>query len=292
MAEIEMTLTSPLYTTSRTENLLNIQSVSLSFGTKKVLENVNFKIDKLVRIFDSKTPNSVSEPVKTGQIVAFLGPSGVGKTMLMRIIAGLQPPTSGQVLIGHDHKPVSPGLVGMVSQNSTLYRNRTVLGNLVIAAKQKHESAPVVVAMSMLSKFGLDSVASLYPSQLSGGQRQRIAIAQQLLCSEHFLLLDEPTSGLDPVAKKKVCTLVSSVANQDGLNTIGIVTHDVRSALSMADTVVLLGRDWKDGKVISGAHVIATYDMIERGLMWHPDVDQMPKFAETEREVLAKFETL
>src|ERR1700722_3893088 len=289
-----ITVGTPLYTTTRTENLLSVDGVSLNFGSHKVLENVNFKIDKLTRVSaqnDSKQPQNSSNSVKTGQIVAFLGPSGIGKTQLMRILAGLQRPTTGQVLIGKDHRPVSPGVVGLVLQNSLLYRNRTVLGNLIIAARQKHESNPRQIAQSMLEKFSLGALADLYPSQLSGGQRQRIAIAQQMACSDHFLLKDKPTAGLDPIAKKVVCSFVSEVANQDDLNTIGIVTHDTSSALAPADTLYLLGRDRdKSGAITSGAHIVMIYDLVERGLMWHPDVTKMPEFIEVEREVMERFE--
>jgi ABC-type nitrate/sulfonate/bicarbonate transport system ATPase subunit len=97
--------------------------------------------------------------------------------------------------------------------------------------------------------------SQLYPAQISGGQRQRIAIAQQLLCSEHFLLMDEPFSGLDLVMEAKVCELINEIACLDELNPIIVVTHDVTAAATVADHLWLMGRDrGASGNIIPGAH--------------------------------------
>jgi ABC-type nitrate/sulfonate/bicarbonate transport system ATPase subunit len=274
-----------LLTATRTENLLSIQSVSLTLGGKKILENVNARIDKLVR------PSGE----KTGQIVAFLGPSGCGKTTLLRILAGLQQPDTGGVWVGKEHTSIRPGLVGMVSQNAILKHHRTVIGNVELAARMKRSTNPHGVAVDVLRSVDMLDHAEKYPSQLSGGQRQRAAIAQQLACADHFLLMDEPTAGLDPLVKKKVCALISKVANQDDLNTVIVVTHDIRSALAMADTVWLMGRPRDaSGKIIGGAFIDSKdiYDTISAGLMWHEDVYDLPEFAKMEREIVARFETL
>jgi len=182
-----------------------------------------------------------------------------------------------------------------VSQQYVLYRHRTVMGNLMIAAKQRglNDADAKQKCQEMLEQFDIAHRANMYPAQLSGGQRQRVAIAQQLLCSEHFLLMDEPTAGLDPISKRKVCSFVNKVANQHDLNTILVVTHDIRAAISMADTIWLMGRDRDaEGNIISGAKIKEEFCLIDRGLMWHPDVMSAPRFIETEREILHKFETL
>ena len=270
---------------ARTETLLSVEGVSLTLDGNPILRDINVKIDNLVR------PGGDT----TGQIIAFLGPSGVGKTQLLRILAGLQAPTTGQVYLGQGRIPVRPGLVGMVSQKYYLYRNRDVMGNLMVSAKQTGCTSTVAKekCMEMLQKFDLVDKASLYPSQLSGGQQQRVAIAQQLLCSEHFLLMDEPTAGLDVKNKNKVAKLVQEVANQDDLNTIIMVTHDIASALAIADTVWVMGRDRDaSGAVIPGARIIEQYDLIERGLTWHTEIRRFTGFIELVREIEDRFEKL
>jgi len=276
-------------TSYRSNVLLSIEDVHLSFDDKTILDGVNVQIQNLGRSTDDGKDN------QTGQVVAFLGPSGVGKTQLLRILAGLQKPTSGEVYLGGERTKVRRGSVGMVSQQYVLYRNRTVMGNLMIAAKQRGLSSAdaKIKSTEMLVRFDLVHRADMYPSQLSGGQRQRVAIAQQLLCSEHFLLMDEPTAGLDPISKKTVCSFVSQVANQHDLNTIIVVTHDIRAAISMADTLWLMGRDRDaQGNIISGAKIKKEYDLIERGLTWNPDVMEARHFVETEREIVREFEQL
>jgi polar amino acid transport system ATP-binding protein/sulfate transport system ATP-binding protein len=135
--------------------------------------------------------------------------------------------------------------------------------------------------------------SQLYPAQVSGGQRQRIAIAQQLLCSEHFLLMDEPFSGLDLVMEAKVCELINEIACLDELNTIIVVTHDVTAAATVADHLWLMGRDRDaSGNVIPGARIQETYDLIERDLCWHPGIANSAAFLEFVREVKERFQTL
>ncbi len=95
----------------------------------------------------------------------------------------------------------------------------------------------------MLDRFNLRKQAALYPAQLSGGQKQRAAIAQQLLCSDHFLLLDEPFSGLDVIMIEKVSEMIVEIACTHELNTVIIVSHDIVSTAAIADTLWLMGRD-------------------------------------------------
>lgn len=266
------------------ETILDVKNVTHAYGDRTILRDLNFTIRNITR------PNAT-----TGQVVALLGPSGMGKTTLFRVLAGLMPPTSGEVKIGPEGETVQAGMVGVVFQNYQLFEHRTVLGNLTIAASQtcKSNAEACDRSMDMLKRFGLDDFAKRYPSQLSGGQRQRVAIAQQFLCSRHFLLMDEPFSGLDPIAVEKVCGLVTEVANLHDLNTIIVVTHNIEAGLQVADTAILLGRDRNpDGTYVPGARVQEQYDLIERGLAWHPDVDQVPEFLQLAREVRAKFKEL
>jgi len=266
------------------ETLLKIDNVCLSFDGKVVLRDVNAEIRDIVR--DNCT---------TGQVVGFLGPSGIGKTQLFRIIAGLNQPTSGRVLVNSSLTPVKAGMVGVVAQNYPLFENRTIFSNLILAARQRAQAGQTARerALEYLRRLDMLDCAQLYPAQISGGQRQRIAIAQQLLCSEHFLLMDEPFSGLDVVMEAKVCELINEIANLDELNTIIVVTHDVTAAACVADHIWLMGRD-RDakGNIIPGARIQETYDLIERDLCWHPGITNSPAFLEFVREVKDRFKTL
>ena len=268
---------------TRTDVLLSIEGVHLSFGDRVVLRDVNAEIRDLHR-----------PGVEQGQVVSLLGPSGVGKTQLFRILAGLSEPSSGAVRITDKRVPVKAGMVGVVDQHYTLFRHRTVGDNLTIAARQggMEPGEARDRARALLDRFQLADRWDEWPDRLSGGQRQRVAIAQQLLCSEHFLLMDEPFSGLDPNMLAEVCRLIGEVATMDELRTIIVVTHDVASALTISDTVWLLGRDRIDGEAVPGARVQREYDLIERGITWQPEVDQLPAFRDLLREIKERFRAL
>jgi polar amino acid transport system ATP-binding protein/sulfate transport system ATP-binding protein len=186
-------------------------------------------------------------------------------------------------------------MVGVVAQRYPLFQHRRVLGNLLVAGARAGVSSKTAErkAGDLLKRFGLESAARRFPCQISGGQQQRVAIAQQFMCSEHFLLMDEPFSGLDPVAVERVSELITEVANLHELNTIIVVTHDIAAAIEVADTLCLMGRDRDEkGQVIPGARIQASYNLIERGLAWRKGITTTPEFTETLREIRERFRTL
>jgi polar amino acid transport system ATP-binding protein/sulfate transport system ATP-binding protein len=256
----------------------------MALGGKPVLHNLNLEIKNLVR-----------PGLTQGQVVALLGPSGVGKTTLFRILAGLDVPDSGSVLIKQEGIPVQRGMVGVVAQHYPLFRHRTVLGNLTVAGRQANLSSreALTKAQDLLKRFGLEEHGNKYPPQLSGGQRQRVAITQQFMCSDHFLLMDEPFSGLDVVAVDQVVRLITDIAATDELKTFIIVTHDVAAAIEVADTIWLLGRDRApDGSPIPGARIQASYNLVERGLAWREGVTNTPEYLDLYREIRSIFPRL
>ncbi len=266
------------------ETLVHLEGVSKSYDGTPILRDVNLEIKNLVR------PNC-----EQGQVVALLGPSGSGKTTLFRILAGLEDPDTGHVLVGGEQQPVRRGQIGVVAQQYPLFAHRTVLGNLVVAGGQvglKGDAARDK-ASDLLQRFGLDGQGTKYPSQLSGGQRQRVAIAQQFMCSDKFLLMDEPFSGLDILAQETLIRFIHDIAGQDELMTFILITHDISAALQIADTVWVLGRDRNEnGQAIPGARVQGDFNLIERGLAWHDNISSMPEFGQLRQEIRDLFPKL
>jgi polar amino acid transport system ATP-binding protein/sulfate transport system ATP-binding protein len=263
--------------------LIRLEGIGISYGETKVISDLNAEVRDIVR------PGCV-----TGQIIGILGPSGVGKTQLSRVMTGLQQPTTGKITVGTTSTPIYPGLVGFVAQNYPLFRHRTILGNLVQAAVQRGSGPKEAEAKAMdyLKRFSLEEKWHSYPAELSGGQRQRVAIAQQLLCSEHYLILDEPTTGLDPISKDRVCKFIKEVAEISEENTIFVVTHDTPAILTIADHLWLLGRKRDENGKSLGASIKYQHDLIERGLAWDPNPQDKPAYADLMKEIRVQFNDL
>jgi len=260
------------------EVVLSVRDVSVARGATKVLERVTFDVVDRIR-----------EGRITGQVVSLLGPSGIGKTTLLRVLAGLEKAQRG-VVSGPGGAPLDARSVGIVFQHYPLLAHRTVEENLVVAGRigGLDEAKSKRRARELLERLGIDDRGAFYPAQLSGGQRQRAAIAQQLVLPRRVLLLDEPFSGLDPAALGDVAQMISEVANDHELNTVVVVTHDVRAALRVSDTVILVGRRDRQG----GARVTKTYDLVALGLAWEHAEAAPLAVAELEREIEGRFREL
>jgi polar amino acid transport system ATP-binding protein/sulfate transport system ATP-binding protein len=262
--------------------LLSVNGVSLTLGGKLVLRDLSLEIVDRQR-----------EGIVTGQVVGLLGPSGVGKTRLLRLIAGLDEPNAGTIG-GHGGGPLDVAKVGYVFQDYPLLEHRSVESNLLLAGKLADMEAGAVVkrANQLLEHFNLTDRRYAFPKELSGGQRQRASIAQQLMAPRKFLLMDEPFSGLDPAALVDVSKLIVDAANLDDENTVILVTHDIRAALLVSDTLFVLGRDREGEKFKDGARVQFKYDLVERGLAYQLNLEDKREFAELERELRSQFRHL
>ena len=255
------------------EPILTLRDISMQFGGEVILRDISLDVLNVVR-----------PDVHQGQVVGFYGRSGIGKSVLCRIIAGLLLPSTGTVQVANPQRPVCPGDVGFVQQRYPLFDHRTLLDNLLVAAARKHGPADAKTRTEdMLARFDLAQHRRKYPAQLSGGQRQRAAIAQQLLCSEHLIILDEPFSGLDIAMIDEVKKIIVEVTTSDELNTVVIVSHDLATTTALSDTLWLLGpeRDTA-GQCLAGATISKKhqYNLAEMGLAWQHGIQAKPEFVQ------------
>ena len=252
----------------RAEIILKVEKVNLTYD-RPILRDINFEVHNITR------PN-----IQQGQVVSLIGRSGIGKTQLFKILAGLLQPQSGTVKIGDDLHPVVAGEVGVVPQNYILFNHRSILDNLNLGLRGSVDKLSAKDKKDLINgyadKFGLKEQLKKYPMQLSGGQRQRVSIIQQILTGNKFILLDEPCSGLDPVIKDKVVELLVSISLLGELNTLVIISHDIENALAISDTAYILAK--QEHK--EGATITETIDLIEMGFCWEPEIRKNKNFQE------------
>ena len=193
--------------------------------------------------------SGVNLGIEKGELVALLGPSGGGKTTLLRMIAGLETPTEGDIYIDGEcvnDLPPADRKIGFVFQNYALFRYMNVFDNVAFGLTiQKRPKDEIEARVNELLKLtGLDGLAKRYPNQLSGGQRQRVAFARALATEPALLLLDEPFAAIDAKVRKELRRWLREMIHEVGVTSI-FVTHDQEEAVDMADRIVIL----KDGKL-------------------------------------------
>lgn len=182
--------------------------------------------------------------IPAGQFFALLGPSGCGKTTTLRIVAGLETPTQGQVLIGgQDVTSMKPHErpVNTVFQSYALFPHMTILENVAFGLRQRKIDDPVAKAQEALELVELGHIAGRRPQQLSGGQQQRVALARALVNRPSLLLLDEPLGALDLKLRRQMQIELKAIQMEVGLTFLH-VTHDQEEAMDMADTVAVMNK--------------------------------------------------
>lgn len=198
--------------------------------------------------------NSVSMKVSQGEIALVLGPSGVGKSTLLRIVAGLESADSGTIILGGNTlelaKSPRGNLVGMVFQNFNLFEHMTVLENITFpltrAANLSRPQAETR-AIEILEKYQLSEKATMFAGELSGGQKQRLAIARTVALSPKVICLDEPTSALDPLLTSYVAHMIQELAQQG--YTVLVSSHDTHLITKLPCSLYLM----KDGQITETA---------------------------------------
>ena len=188
--------------------------------------------------------DNVSINIEAGTLVTLLGPSGCGKTTTLRMIAGLEMPTSGIVRIGEQNVtnlPATDRDVSMVFQSYALFPHMTVLENVSYGLKFSgfNKSETAERAQAGLSLVGLSDYGERLPSELSGGQQQRVAVARALVLEPQVLLFDEPLSNLDAKLRRQVREEIREIQQNLGL-TVVYVTHDQEEALAVSDRIIVM----------------------------------------------------
>jgi iron(III) transport system ATP-binding protein len=204
------------------------------------LENVSKQFGSVLAVDD------VSIDIARGNLVTLLGPSGCGKTTTLRMIAGLELPTSGRILIaGKDVTLLPPNErdVSMVFQSYALFPHMTVLENVGygLAASDLNRKAQIAKAREGLHLVGLDSYGDRLPSELSGGQQQRVACARALVLEPQVLLFDEPLSNLDAKLRRRMREDIRELQLSLGLTSV-YVTHDQEEALAVSDRIIVMNK--------------------------------------------------
>lgn len=191
---------------------LHLAGIGKSFGERDVLKAIDLQ-------------------VQAGQFVSLIGPSGVGKSTLLRILAGLDLPTQGQLTIAGSQRQAD---IRIMFQEDRLMPWRTVLRNVTLGLRQRDDDA-----RHLLAAVGLAGRESDFPSVLSGGQRQRVALARALIHEPEVLLLDEPFGALDAITRAAMQLLLQGLLAHRP-RTVVLVTHDVEEALLLSDRVLVM----------------------------------------------------
>ena len=204
--------------------MLELKNISKKFKDRQILSDFNLTVEK-------------------NKILAIVGPSGGGKTTLLRMLAGLEKIDSGEIIYNGESLPIDElekrNLLGFVFQDFQLFPHLTVLENLVLSpikTMNMEKNDAEKKAIELLEKLGLEKQINNYPISLSGGQKQRVALARAMMIEPKIIGYDEPTSALDPELRLEVEKLI--LKNRElGITQI-IVTHDLQFAENIADSIL------------------------------------------------------
>ena len=204
--------------------MLELKNISKKFKDRKILSDFNLTVEE-------------------NKILAIVGPSGGGKTTLLRMLAGLEKIDSGEIIYNGEPLPIDElekrNLLGFVFQDFQLFPHLTVLENLVLSpikTMSMEKNNAEKKAIELLEKLGLEKQVNNYPASLSGGQKQRVALARAMMIEPKIIGYDEPTSALDPELRLEVEKLI--LKNRElGITQI-VVTHDLQFAENIADNIL------------------------------------------------------
>lgn len=220
----------------------------------------DLRLEEVTKSFgDFTAVDDLSLTVPRGSFFALLGPSGCGKTTTLRMVAGLEQPSSGRVLIGDTDLTGSRPYqrpVNTVFQSYALFPHLTVRENVAFGPKRRGAKDAMGQADQALQLVQLSHLAARKPAQLSGGQQQRVAVARAIVNQPEVLLLDEPLGALDLKLRRQMQVELKRIQNEVGLTFIH-VTHDQEEAMTMADTVAVMNA----GRIEQMDNPVALYDL-------------------------------
>ena len=191
--------------------------------------------------------------VADGEFVSIVGPSGCGKSTLLALIAGIEHPSGGEVLVDGEPVRAPTGKAGLMPQRDQLFDWRTIWGNVTLGLEVRHENTPA----------RRDGFARKLPNQLSGGMRQRCALIRTLATSPDVLLLDEPFSALDYQTRLAVSGDISQIIRREHKTAL-LVTHDISEAISLSDRIIVLSHRPATVKAIHDLGALRTVPPLER----------------------------
>lgn len=251
-----------MHGTAHSSNILKLINVDFARQSKVIFHDINLT-------------------VKTGQIVGIMGPSGTGKTTLLRLMTRQLSPNQGKVLFnGQDLAPLSRAelmlqrqRIGMLFQSGALFTDMTVFDNVAFPLRMHRDLTEQAIRKKVLytlHSVGLKAAASLMPAQLSGGMQRRVALARTIILEPDVVLYDEPFTGQDPIAMGVLLELITSLNKKLGMTSV-IVSHNIQETSSISDYLYILSNTQIIGSGTPEAIVASTEPHIRQFVHGLPD---------------------
>lgn len=210
--------------------VIELRNVSLAFGEQQVIHNAHLQVFQ-------------------GEKVVLIGPSGHGKSVILKLMAGVLTPTSGEVVVADTS-------LGMLFQKNALFDSLTASENIAFPLRETTSESEESIAKKVehfLNAVGLSHAAQLFPDEISGGMQKRLGIARALALDPKIIFYDDPTAGLDPITSRKIIDLILELQKQNN-STVVAITNDMNRAWQMADRLVMV----VDGELIVTGNVAET----------------------------------
>lgn len=248
--------------------MIELRDVVLSYGDRTILDHINLTI-------------------QDGETLVILGGSGAGKSTLIKLIIGLEKPTSGQIFIdgeeitnkSEDEMNEMRRKMGLVFQYSALFDSLTVRDNITFGLRVRMKLSPeeeAAMVAKTLERVDLPGIEDLYANELSGGMRKRVSLARAIVMEPSILLYDEPTSGLDPITSGTISRLIRTIQKNLHCTSI-VVTHDMQSAFYVGDRLALLHQGKFVEVAVAEQFRKSTHPYVQQFIHGYPTLEEAEK---------------